>query len=110
MVSSAIVSSIFHPPAGNGISKYKVKFEKGKNLLSGNHVAFEYNPTLESLYVGARVVANYKDGKEVWLYAGIVAEMPNNKNRMRCVDKVSEQRASERERWLMSASFVLSGF
>uniref|UniRef100_A0A672GYK3 Histone-lysine N-methyltransferase SETDB1 n=1 Tax=Salarias fasciatus TaxID=181472 RepID=A0A672GYK3_SALFA len=70
-------------PVGNGILKYKVKFDKGKSLLSGNHVAFDYNPTLESLYVGARVVAKYKDGSLVWLYAGIVAEMPNNKNRMR---------------------------
>lgn len=69
---------------GNGVSKYKVKFEnKGKSLLSGNHVAFNYHPTLERLYVGARVVAKYKDGNQVWLYAGIVAEMPNNKNRMR---------------------------
>ncbi|XP_041650016.1 histone-lysine N-methyltransferase SETDB1-B [Cheilinus undulatus] len=70
-------------PVGGGIFKYKVKFDKGKSLLSGNHVAFEYNPTLESLFVGARVVAKYKDGNLEWLYAGIVAEMPNNKNRMR---------------------------
>lgn len=69
--------------AGSGF-KYKVKFEnKGKSLLSGNHVAFDYHPTLERLYVGARVVAKYKDGNQVWLYAGIVAEMPNSKNRMR---------------------------
>uniref|UniRef100_A0A671WXB2 [histone H3]-lysine(4) N-trimethyltransferase n=1 Tax=Sparus aurata TaxID=8175 RepID=A0A671WXB2_SPAAU len=61
----------------------QLKFDKGKSLLSGNHVAFDYNPTLEILYVGARVVAKYKDGNLVWLYAGIVAEMPNNKNRMR---------------------------
>ncbi|KAI4811655.1 hypothetical protein KUCAC02_014534 [Chaenocephalus aceratus] len=70
-------------PVGNGVFKYKVKFDKGKSLLSGNHVAFEYNPTLEILYVGARVVAKYQDGILVWLYAGVVAEMPNNKNRMR---------------------------
>ncbi|XP_063055312.1 histone-lysine N-methyltransferase SETDB1-B isoform X2 [Engraulis encrasicolus] len=64
--------------------KYKVKFEnKGKSLLSGNHVAFDHNPTIERLYVGARVVAKYKDGNQVWLYAGILAEMPNSKNRMR---------------------------
>ncbi|XP_046895405.1 histone-lysine N-methyltransferase SETDB1-B isoform X2 [Hypomesus transpacificus] len=70
-------------PVGSGF-KYKVKFEnKGKSLLSGNHVAFDYHPTLERLYVGARVVAKYKDGNQVWLYAGILAEMPNNKNRMR---------------------------
>ncbi|CAL8290527.1 unnamed protein product [Merluccius merluccius] len=69
---------------GNGLFKYKVKFDnKGKSLLSGNHVAFEYHPTLEGLYVGARVVAKYKDGTLSWLYAGVVAEMPNNKNRMR---------------------------
>lgn len=74
--------------SGNGIFKYKVKFDKGKSLLSGNHVAFEYNPTLEILYVGARVVAKYKDGNLVWLYAGIVAEMPNNKNRMRWATKL----------------------
>lgn len=73
--------------SGNGLFKYKVRFDKGKSLLSGNHVAFDYNPTLESLYVGARVVAKYKDGNLVWLYAGIVAEMPNNKNRMRYVCK-----------------------
>lgn len=77
---------ILCPCLGNGIFKYKVKFDKGKSLLSGNHVAFDYNPTLENLYVGARVVAKYKDGNLVWLYAGIVAEMPNNKNRMRWVD------------------------
>lgn len=71
--------------SGGGVYKYKVKFDKGKSLLSGNHVAFDYNPTLESLFVGARVVAKYKDGNLVWLYAGIVAEMPNNKNRMRWV-------------------------
>lgn len=84
------------PYLGNGISKYKVKFDKGKSLLSGNHVAFDYNPTLESLYVGARVVAKYKDGNLTWLYAGIVAEMPNNKNRMRYLDEVEESGATER--------------
>ncbi|XP_069041560.1 histone-lysine N-methyltransferase SETDB1-A [Lepisosteus oculatus] len=64
--------------------KYKVKFDnKGKSLLSGNHIAFDYHPTLDKLFVGARVVAKYKDGNQVWLYAGIVAEMPNSKNRMR---------------------------
>nr|XP_057941717.1 histone-lysine N-methyltransferase SETDB1-B [Doryrhamphus excisus] len=70
-------------PVGNSTFKYKVKFDKGKSLLSGNHVAFDYNPTLESLFVGARVVAKYKDSQQVWLYAGIVAEMPTTKNQMR---------------------------
>ncbi|XP_061530207.1 histone-lysine N-methyltransferase SETDB1-B isoform X1 [Phycodurus eques] len=68
---------------GSNTFKYKVKFDKGKSLLSGNHVAFDYNPTLESLFVGARVVAKYKDSHQMWLYAGIVAEMPTTKNQMR---------------------------
>uniref|UniRef100_A0A8C6TNE9 [histone H3]-lysine(4) N-trimethyltransferase n=1 Tax=Neogobius melanostomus TaxID=47308 RepID=A0A8C6TNE9_9GOBI len=71
------------PSTGDGLEKYKVKFDKGKSLLSGNHIAFTFNPILENLYVGARVVAKYKDGSSEWLYAGIVAEMPSNKNRMR---------------------------
>ncbi|XP_077577786.1 histone-lysine N-methyltransferase SETDB1-B [Stigmatopora nigra] len=68
---------------GSNLFKYKVKFDKGKSLLSGNHVAYDYNPTLESLFVGARVVAKYKDSQQMWLYAGIVAEMPSTKNQMR---------------------------
>ncbi|MGH0168477.1 UNVERIFIED_CONTAM: hypothetical protein FKN15_054739 [Acipenser sinensis] len=71
-------------PTGSGSFKYKVKFDnKGKSLLSGNHVAFDYHPALDKLHVGARVVAKYKDGNQVWLYAGVVAEMPNSKNKMR---------------------------
>ncbi|KAM3918040.1 histone-lysine N-methyltransferase SETDB1 isoform 2-T2 [Leptodactylus fuscus] len=64
--------------------KYKVKFDnKGKSLLSGNHIAYDYHPMPEKLFVGSRVVAKYKDGNQVWLYAGIVAEPPSNKNKMR---------------------------
>ncbi|XP_039219287.1 histone-lysine N-methyltransferase SETDB1 isoform X1 [Crotalus tigris] len=64
--------------------KYKVKFDnKGKSLLSGNHIAYDSHPVPEKLNVGSRVVAKYKDGNQVWLYAGIVAEMPNVKNKMR---------------------------
>ncbi|KAM8920772.1 histone-lysine N-methyltransferase SETDB1 isoform 1-T1 [Pelodytes ibericus] len=64
--------------------KFKVKFDnKGKSLLSGNHIAYDYHPTPEKLFVGSRVVAKYKDGNQVWLYAGIVAEPPSNKNKMR---------------------------
>lgn len=82
LLISWISSSVFCVTGNN--FKYKVKFEnKGKSLLSGNHVAFDYHPTLERLYVGARVVAKYKDGNQVWLYAGVVAEMPSSKNRMR---------------------------
>ncbi|XP_063804134.1 histone-lysine N-methyltransferase SETDB1-like [Pseudophryne corroboree] len=64
--------------------KYKVRFDnKGKSLLSGNHIAYDDQPTPEKLFVGSRVVAKYKDGNQVWLYAGIVAEPPSNKNKMR---------------------------
>ncbi|KAM5129743.1 histone-lysine N-methyltransferase SETDB1 [Mantella aurantiaca] len=64
--------------------KYKVKFDnKGKSLLSGNHIAYDYHPPLDKLFVGSRVVAKYKDGNQVWLYAGIIAEPPSNKNKMR---------------------------
>ncbi|XP_078063576.1 histone-lysine N-methyltransferase SETDB1-like, partial [Mustelus asterias] len=65
-------------------NKYKVKFDnKGKSLLSGNHIAYDYHPAADRLMVGSRVVAKYKDGNSVWLYAGIVAETPNNKNKTR---------------------------
>lgn len=68
--------------------KYKVKFDnKGKSLLSGNHIAYDYHPPADKLYVGSRVVAKYKDGNQVWLYAGIVAETPNVKNKLRYLDK-----------------------
>ncbi|XP_017901538.1 PREDICTED: histone-lysine N-methyltransferase SETDB1 isoform X3 [Capra hircus] len=68
---------------GSG-KKYKVKFDnKGKSLLSGNHIAYDYHPPADKLYVGSRVVAKYKDGNQVWLYAGIVAETPNVKNKLR---------------------------
>uniref|UniRef100_A0A8C5QPA6 Histone-lysine N-methyltransferase SETDB1 n=1 Tax=Leptobrachium leishanense TaxID=445787 RepID=A0A8C5QPA6_9ANUR len=64
--------------------KFKVKFDnKGKSLLSGNHIAYDYHPPTEKLFVGSRVVAKYKDGNQVWLYAGIVAEPPSSKNKMR---------------------------
>uniref|UniRef100_A0A8D0GCM3 SET domain bifurcated histone lysine methyltransferase 1 n=1 Tax=Sphenodon punctatus TaxID=8508 RepID=A0A8D0GCM3_SPHPU len=64
--------------------KYKVKFDnKGKSLLSGNHITYDYHPSVENLQVGSRVVAKYKDGNQVWLYAGIVAETPNVKNKLR---------------------------
>lgn len=86
LVCTTIFKALPYPLScsGDNVFKYKVKFDnKGKSLLSGNHVAFDYNPTLEVLYVGARVVAKYRDGNLVWLYAGIVAEMPNTKNQMR---------------------------
>lgn len=61
-----------------------MKFDnKGKSLLSGNHIAYDYHPCAERHHVGRRVVARYKDGNQMWLYAGIVAETPNVKNKNR---------------------------
>lgn len=52
-------------------------------MLSGNHIAYDYHPSAERHHVGRRVVARYKDGNQMWLYAGIVAETPNLKNKDR---------------------------
>lgn len=52
-------------------------------MLSGNHIAYDYHPSAERHHVGRRVVARYKDGNQMWLYAGIVAETPNVKNKDR---------------------------
>ncbi|XP_041738795.1 histone-lysine N-methyltransferase SETDB1-A isoform X1 [Coregonus clupeaformis] len=65
-------------------SRYKVGFsEKGRSMLSGHHIAFDNTALLEQLYVGMRVVAKFKDVDQSWFYSGILAELPNRKNRMR---------------------------
>ncbi|XP_030329759.1 histone-lysine N-methyltransferase SETDB1 isoform X3 [Strigops habroptila] len=80
--------------------KYKVKFDnKGKSLLSGNHIAYDYHPRPEKHYVGSRVVAKYKDGNQVWLYAGIVAETPNVKNKDRFLIFFDDGYASYVKEW-----------
>ncbi|XP_065516364.1 histone-lysine N-methyltransferase SETDB1 isoform X1 [Lathamus discolor] len=80
--------------------KYKVKFDnKGKSLLSGNHIAYDYHPLPEKHYVGSRVVAKYKDGNQVWLYAGIVAETPNVKNKDRFLIFFDDGYASYVKEW-----------
>ncbi|KAM9214868.1 histone-lysine N-methyltransferase SETDB1 isoform 2-T2 [Leptosomus discolor] len=80
--------------------KYKVKFDnKGKSLLSGNHIAYDYHPSPEQHYVGRRVVAKYKDGNQVWLYAGIVAETPNIKNKDRFLIFFDDGYASYVKEW-----------
>ncbi|KAK2540034.1 Setdb1 [Columba livia] len=80
--------------------KYKVKFDnKGKSLLSGNHIAYDYHPSPEKHYVGSRVVAKYKDGNQVWLYAGIVAEAPNVKNKDRFLIFFDDGYASYVKEW-----------
>ncbi|XP_051496937.1 histone-lysine N-methyltransferase SETDB1 isoform X3 [Apus apus] len=80
--------------------KYKVKFDnKGKSLLSGNHVAYDLHPSPEQPCVGSRVVAKYKDGNQVWLYAGIVAETPNVKNKDRFLIFFDDGYASYVKEW-----------
>uniref|UniRef100_G1MQP3 SET domain bifurcated histone lysine methyltransferase 1 n=1 Tax=Meleagris gallopavo TaxID=9103 RepID=G1MQP3_MELGA len=80
--------------------KYKVKFDnKGKSLLSGNHIAYDYHPSPDKHYVGSRVVAKYKDGDQVWLYAGIVAETPNVKNKDRFLIFFDDGYASYVKEW-----------
>ncbi|XP_033927186.1 LOW QUALITY PROTEIN: histone-lysine N-methyltransferase SETDB1 [Melopsittacus undulatus] len=80
--------------------KYKVKFDnKGKSLLSGNHIAYDYHPVPQKHYVGSRVVAKYKDGNQVWLYAGIVAETPNVKNKERFLIFFDDGYASYVKEW-----------
>lgn len=67
--------------------KYKIVFEdKGRSLVSGHHIAFDHSPRPEQLYVGARVVVETEDKKPCFC-PGIVAELPNRKNRMRFVVK-----------------------
>uniref|UniRef100_A0A8C5X2A4 Histone-lysine N-methyltransferase SETDB1 n=1 Tax=Malurus cyaneus samueli TaxID=2593467 RepID=A0A8C5X2A4_9PASS len=80
--------------------KYKVKFDnKGKSLLSGNHIAYDYHPAAEKHHVGRRVVARYKDGNQMWLYAGIVAETPNVKNKDRFLIFFDDGYASYVREW-----------
>ncbi|NXS78416.1 SETB1 methyltransferase, partial [Erpornis zantholeuca] len=80
--------------------KYKVKFDnKGKSLLSGNHIAYDYHPCAERHHVGRRVVARYKDGNQMWLYAGIVAETPNMKNKNRFLIFFDDGYASYVKEW-----------
>lgn len=65
--------------------KYKVNFEeKGKSLVSGHHIAFSCMPKVEHLFVGARVVVKCPGDKPQFC-PGILAEVPNRRNRMRCV-------------------------
>lgn len=68
--------------------KYKISFEdKSRSLVSGHHIAFDYSPKPEQLFVGARVVVKTKDEKPQFC-PGIVAELPDRKNRMRFVGKI----------------------
>ncbi len=65
--------------------KYKISFEeKGKILVSGHHIAFNYMAKAEQLFVGARVVVKCPAEKS-WFCPGVLAELPSRKNRMRFV-------------------------
>ncbi|XP_034748846.1 histone-lysine N-methyltransferase SETDB1-A-like isoform X2 [Etheostoma cragini] len=67
----------------DGRLKYKINFEeKKKTLFSGHHIAFDYMPKIDELFVGARVVVKFQD-KETRFCPGVLAELPSRKNRMR---------------------------
>ncbi|XP_033492495.1 uncharacterized protein LOC117263338 [Epinephelus lanceolatus] len=67
----------------DGRLKYKINFEeKGKSRVSGHHIAFDYMPNVDQLFVGARVVVKRKV-EERHFSPGIMAELPSRKNRMR---------------------------
>ncbi|XP_035847253.1 histone-lysine N-methyltransferase SETDB1-A-like isoform X2 [Sander lucioperca] len=67
----------------DGRMKYKINFEeKKKTLFSGHHIAFDYMPKVEQLFIGARVVVKSQD-RECRFCPGVLAELPSRKNRMR---------------------------
>ncbi|XP_034456370.1 histone-lysine N-methyltransferase SETDB1-A isoform X3 [Hippoglossus hippoglossus] len=67
----------------DGKMKYKVNFvEKGKSLVSAHHIALEQVPSVEQLFVGARVVIKCKVDQNSYS-PGVLAELPSRKNKMR---------------------------
>ncbi|XP_024152784.1 histone-lysine N-methyltransferase SETDB1-B [Oryzias melastigma] len=67
----------------DGRLKYKVVFEeKGKSLVSGHHIAFDFTTRLVELYIGARVVVQSQED-ELCFLPGVLGELPNRKNRLR---------------------------
>lgn len=73
--------------AEDGRIKYKVYFEdKARILLSGHHIASDATPTLEQLYVGARVVVQCQDDT-LHYEPAVLAELPGRKNHLRFVSE-----------------------
>ncbi|XP_070703085.1 histone-lysine N-methyltransferase SETDB1-B-like [Pempheris klunzingeri] len=67
----------------DGRLKYKIHFEeKKKSLVSAHHIGFDSMPKLDQLVVGARVVVKWQKD-QVRFCPGVLAEVPNRKNRMR---------------------------
>ncbi|XP_029298334.1 histone-lysine N-methyltransferase SETDB1-A-like isoform X2 [Cottoperca gobio] len=67
----------------DGRLKYKINFmNKKKSLLSGHHIAFDYMPKVNTLFVGARVVIKY-EAEEDRFCPAFLAELPSRRNRMR---------------------------
>ncbi|XP_020495930.1 histone-lysine N-methyltransferase SETDB1-A [Labrus bergylta] len=62
--------------------RYKVGFEKGRKIVSGHHIALTSTPNVDELKVGDRVVLKCGDNPSRFI-PGILAELPNRKNRMR---------------------------
>ncbi|XP_060915933.1 histone-lysine N-methyltransferase SETDB1-A [Labrus mixtus] len=62
--------------------RYKVGFENGRKIVSGHHIALTSTPNVDELKVGDRVVLKCGDNPSRFV-PGILAELPNRKNRMR---------------------------
>ncbi|XP_031722374.1 histone-lysine N-methyltransferase SETDB1-A-like [Anarrhichthys ocellatus] len=68
----------------DGKLKYKIHFkDKGKSLVSGHHIAFDYMPKVDQLFVGARVVIKFPAEDKCRYSPGILGELPGRRNRMR---------------------------
>nr|XP_057902997.1 histone-lysine N-methyltransferase SETDB1-A-like isoform X2 [Doryrhamphus excisus] len=74
----------------DNVFKYKVKLDqKGKCIVPAHHLAMDGTPTVDYLYIGARVVVGGKD--EVHFRPGILAELPSKKNHHRFLVFVDDQ-------------------
>lgn len=68
----------------DGRMKYKIHFkDKAKSLVSGHHIAFDYMPKVDQLFVGARVVIKFPAEEACRYSPGILGELPCKRNRMR---------------------------
>ncbi|XP_054462343.1 histone-lysine N-methyltransferase SETDB1-B-like [Anoplopoma fimbria] len=67
----------------DGRLKYKIGFEeKGKSLVSAHHMAFDYIPTVDQLFVGARVVVKFRAHQSQFC-PGVLGELPSRENHLR---------------------------
>ncbi|XP_068566725.1 histone-lysine N-methyltransferase SETDB1-B-like [Cebidichthys violaceus] len=77
----------------DGRLKYKIHFkDKGKSLVSGHHIAFDYMPKVDQLFVGARVVVKFPAKDECRFSPGVLGELPGRRNRMRFLVFIDDHR------------------